>query len=41
MIMDLKAKVFLQVEKLLEEKLSNYGFKTNPHIELCVKILKR
>ena len=31
---------FLQMEKLIEEKLPNSGLKASPHIELRVKTLK-
>ena len=36
-----KPRTFLQMEKLLEEKLPNSGLKASPYIELCVKTLKR
>ena len=36
-----KPRTFLQMEKLLEEKLQNSGLKASPYIELCVKTLKR
>ena len=36
-----KPKTFLQVEKILEEKLPNNELKSSPHIELCVKTLKK
>ncbi|KAJ9693416.1 hypothetical protein PVL29_012264 [Vitis rotundifolia] len=36
-----KPRAFLQVEKMLEEKLPNNGLKVSPHIELCVKTLKK
>ena len=36
-----KPGAFLQVEKMLEEKLPNSGLKASPHIESCVKTLKK
>ena len=36
-----KPRVFLQVEKVLEEKLPNSGLKASPHIESCMKTLKK
>ena len=36
-----KPRAFLQVEKILEEKLPNNELKSSPHIELCVKTLKK
>ena len=35
-----KLTAFLQLEKMLEEKLPNSGLKASPHIELRVKTLK-
>ena len=36
-----KLKAFLQLEKMLEEKLPNSRLKASPHIELRVKNLKK
>ncbi|KAL6311441.1 hypothetical protein AAG906_005335 [Vitis piasezkii] len=36
-----KPRAFLQVEKMLEEKLPNSGLRASPHIELRVKTLKK
>ncbi|KAL6346223.1 hypothetical protein AAG906_027978 [Vitis piasezkii] len=36
-----KLKAFLQLEKMLEEKLPNSGLKASPHIELRVKNLEK
>ena len=36
-----KPRAFLQVEKMLEEKLPNSELKASPHIESHVKTLKK